>query len=97
MRGLYEMAIKTYGMQAQIDVAIEEMAELTKALLKTRRVGGGSIYNVAEEIADVEIMLEQLKLIFNCENELAVYRGAKLARLKDRLQGKLEACHEIKG
>ena len=30
-------AIRTYGEQPQVDVAIEEMSELTKALLKHRR------------------------------------------------------------
>ena len=30
-------AINTYGEQPQVDVAIEEMSELTKALLKYRR------------------------------------------------------------
>lgn len=86
MKALYEMAVKHYGMQSQIDVAIEEMSELIKALLKTRRVGGGSVSSVAEEIADVEIMIEQLKIIFDCENEVAYYRNIKLGRLEERIK-----------
>ena len=86
MKAICEMAVKHYGMQSQIDVAIEEMAELTKALLKTRRVGGGSVSSVAEEIADVQIMLEQLKIIFDCDNEVSVYRVKKLSRLKERIE-----------
>lgn len=34
-------AIKHYGAEHQVDRAIEEMAELTKALLKMRRPGKG--------------------------------------------------------
>ena len=34
---LLTRAIRTYGEPAQIDMAIEEMAELTKALCKIKR------------------------------------------------------------
>lgn len=58
----------TYGFSAQSDVAVEEMAELTKAIMKFRRsfymgdeiVSESLIENIAEEIADVQIMLWQL-------------------------------------
>ena len=50
---------------------LEEMAELSKALLKLRRVKKHEITeplflvkNVEEEIADVEIVLNQMKLLF---------------------------------
>ena len=33
-----EDAIKKYGVSIQIDMAIEEMSELTKAILKNRRI-----------------------------------------------------------
>jgi hypothetical protein len=36
---LYDWAWKHWGSDAQIDVLIEEMAELTQALLKSRRNG----------------------------------------------------------
>lgn len=58
--------INTYGTNNQMDIAIEEMSELTKALLKLRRYGTNSktIGDVKEEMADVHIMLQQLELIF---------------------------------
>lgn len=56
-------AIEIYGTESQVDKAIEEMSELTKALLKERRCGG-SRNNVCEEIADVFITLLQMMLIF---------------------------------
>jgi hypothetical protein len=40
---------------------IEEMAELTQALLKARRNGVTFTYCVAEELADVCICIEQVK------------------------------------
>lgn len=79
-------AITTYGANAQEDVAIEEMAELTKALIKNRR------YNtlltadeVREEMADVYIMLIQLILIYGFNEEVV---KQKIDRLKDRLEKK---------
>ena len=59
--------IETYGKEAQKDVAIEECAELTKAILKERRYGKTkeSRENIIGEIADVKNMIEQLLLIHN--------------------------------
>ena len=37
-RALLEHAIRLYGEPAQMDMAVEEMAELTKALCKVKRV-----------------------------------------------------------
>ena len=37
-RALLDRAITTYGAPAQMDMAVEEMAELTKAICKVKRV-----------------------------------------------------------
>ena len=60
---IYEAAVQTYGANAQILIAVEEMAELTKALLKFIRYGNrpAVLESINEERADVEIML---KIIF---------------------------------
>lgn len=68
-RALLDRAITAYGAPAQIDMAVEEMAELTKAICKVKRAQAGAemgaaVENVVEEIADVQIMLDQLRLIF---------------------------------
>lgn len=93
---LYRDAILTYGRDAQIDVAIEEMAELTKALIKNRREDGKSgnheawqqaYDNVAEEIVDVQIMLDQLKIIYEYNSNIEF---AKLNRLQNRLSFRKE-------
>ena len=56
---------KHYGNQNQCLKAVEEMAELQRAIVKTMIGDKGDLDNVIEEIADVEIMMEQLKSIFD--------------------------------
>lgn len=82
-------AVDTYGEDSQINMAVEEMSELIKALMKFRRndVDKKEIFqNIAEEIADVEIMLEQLKLIFNCFSLVETEKEFKINRLAKRLE-----------
>lgn len=86
---LLTRAIRVYGEPAQIDMAIEEMSELTKALCKVKRAHGGpettaAIGNVIEEIADVQIMLDQLRIIFG--SDAGAEEEAKLERLAGRLK-----------
>lgn len=64
LRHLSEIA-KHYGEEHQQQKAIEECAELILAICKNKdRVG--SVDDVVDEIADVEIMLNQLKILFGC-------------------------------
>lgn len=63
--------VDTYGAEAQVDMAVEEMSELTKALLKHRRKAAqgskdleAARENILEEVADVIIMLTQLIMIY---------------------------------
>lgn len=78
-----EMAIETYGNDKQTDMMIEEMSELTKALLKYRRnPHDDELTNIREELADVSIMLEQMCLIYGLFDD---WIEVKLNRLADRL------------
>ena len=61
---IYEQAIEKFGRDHQILKAVEELNELATALLHFRQ-GKVGVIDVVGEIADVEIMVEQLKLIFN--------------------------------
>ena len=82
-------AVETYGDNSQIDMAVEEMSELIKALMKSRRNDVDiqkKLHNIIEEIADVEIMLEQLKLIFNCFGLVEREKDYKINRLAERLE-----------
>ena len=79
-----QRALDTYGSSMQIGVMMEEMSELQKELCKNLR-GRGSIEHIAEEIADVEIMLEQMKMLFLCADDVRDVRRRKVERLKVRL------------
>lgn len=80
-------AVETYGKANQVDKAIEEMSELTKALLKERQKAG-SVNDIIEEIADVSIMLAQLLVIFEANTVFEDYVSFKIKRLKHKLQPK---------
>lgn len=80
---VYNRAIEEFGVVAQVDMLIEEMAELTQALLKWRR-GKDAMDNVHEEVADVEIMLAQIKTGLN-PNIIKNHKDYKIERLKNLL------------
>ena len=93
-RALLDRAITAYGAPAQMDMAVEEMAELTKALCKIKRAQAGcevtaAIGNVIEEMADVQIMLDQLRLIFARSTDEV--EEEKLRRLLGRLNSYAES------
>lgn len=70
----------------QLDIAIEEMSELTKEICKYKR-GFDNRENIIEEMADVFIMLRQLKLIFNVtDKELHNAEVAKIKRLREHVK-----------
>ena len=78
-------ALKKYGVDAQDDIAIEEMAELTKAIIKNRRYRNFvTLENLYEELADVSIMLEQIMMSLD-KDRVQVYINQKLERLNERL------------
>lgn len=82
---IYDQAISQYGINAQVDMLIEEMAELMMALLHDRR---GRKSNIPEEIADVQIMLEQIIQFFGIENAVKEQKDRKIMRLSERLNMK---------
>lgn len=80
-------ALRCYGGQAQITMVFEEMAELQNVLCKflRGRIDGDTLANIAEEIADVGIMLDQMAIEFNVEDAVAEQRAVKVRRLRSRL------------
>lgn len=80
-------ALETFGERAQMVMAIEEMSELTKELCKHRR-GRDNVEAIAEEIADVEIMLRQMAILFDCSFTVDKFRRYKLERLAERIKEK---------
>lgn len=82
---IYERALDHYGGEMQTMVCVEEMAELMKELSKHAR-GEDNVKAIAEEIADVEIMLEQMKLLHGCGYLVWSCRDEKLERLARRIE-----------
>jgi NTP pyrophosphatase (non-canonical NTP hydrolase) len=93
---ILQKAIDKYGADRQIDKCIEEMAELTQALLKHRQANYPDMglmsrsvanydilcQNMQSEIADVKITIKQIEMLFGSCLEEETY---KINRLKKRL------------
>ena len=91
MKQLLERVITANGMNKQLDVAIEELSELIQAICKLKRYGYTDeecYFNLAEEMADVEIVLAELKLMFDNEDNVKEWKDYKLDRLEKRLNEK---------
>lgn len=85
-------AVFRYGPDLQLQVAIEEMAELTKEICKYKR-GNNNRAQIAEEMADVYIMLCQMRIIFKNENDIETQIRQKILRLQERMEE--ESCTRI--
>ena len=91
MKSIYEQALELWGEDAQLRLAQEECAELIVAINhrqrsidhRPRHVPSDDF--IIEEIADVEIMIEQLKTIFGAE-KVAAAKKIKIERLIDRMK-----------
>lgn len=83
-------AVDTFGRDSQMMMMVEEMSELTKAISKFTRYGydnaGILLYSidVIEEIADVQIVLDQMKIIFDRQS-IEHVEQEKLKRLENRI------------
>ena len=88
MRDLLQKNIETFGANVIVTKAIEEMSELTKELCKAL-TGSDRTDRIAEELADVEITLEELHIIFGdqaFEYEVRKWKELKLERQKNRIE-----------
>ena len=81
---ILKSALSLYGSTAQTVVAIEELSELQKELCKSLRTGADRPH-IAEEIADVQIMLEQMMMLYECHEDVSIWRHKKVNRLYERL------------
>jgi len=88
---LYIKAHAKFGRTKQVLVAIEELAELQKELLKNINREKCNRDMVAEEIADVQIMLEQLSLMYGIEE---VEMAGRIEKKMERLRLIVECEHE---
>jgi NTP pyrophosphatase (non-canonical NTP hydrolase) len=87
---LYRDVLNEWGERERIDMLYEEIGELIQAVNKFKR-NKIKLSDLISEIADVEIMLEQLTVMFDPENGIFVdhvneEKSRKLTRLNDRLE-----------
>lgn len=82
---ILQRALKTWGETPQMLMVVEEMAELTKEILKNINRRKNNLAEIIEETADVEIMLEQLKANYNIAEKVAAYKAEKLKLIEQRL------------
>lgn len=82
---ILQRAIAKYGEEAQMKMALEEMSELQKEICKRWR-GKDNRDAIIEEVADLEIMLDQLKLMLDIQYHVQQARQDKLLRLQGRLE-----------
>ena len=83
-RAVLQQAIDTYGKDNQLWMVIEEISELAKEICKNKR-GQRNEEQIADEIADVTIMLEQAKMIFGNADQVEKQIQYKVNRLKFRI------------
>lgn len=81
---IFRTALMRWGSEAQIIKACEELAELSAALLKYANTDDeqrpSMLRHIREEMADAEIMLEQLALIFRGNYDVYLFKLWRLSR-----------------
>lgn len=82
-----------YGLNAQLNVATEELAELIQAIARFRRADENDMLEmairenlVAEEIADVEVMLAQIKYLMKIDEKVKEFAKYKIERQIKRMK-----------
>lgn len=84
-KSVIEKALEKWGSMSELVVTLEELSELQKEVTKQIR-NDGKIENLVEEMSDVYIVMEYLKMIFAVSDEdIKKEIGVKLNRLSDRL------------
>lgn len=81
---IFKELIDKYG-DKQVIVAIEELSELQKELCKYLR-GKGNVDNITEELADAQIMINQMQMLFEIDSYVLEQKiDEKVLRTKERL------------
>ena len=91
-------ALDKWGENKQTDILIEEMSELTQEIIKTRRAHCPyKSFPLIEEMVDVMICIEQLKLVLrkdfmgNFDQTLQNLADQKMRRLAKRIEDEHES------
>lgn len=84
---VWEDMIHKFGKQERVEKAIEEQRELIQELraltvddliaMETEKVN-----SLVDEIADVELMMDSIKVVFDCERAVDLRKLKKLEKVK---------------
>ena len=79
--------ISVFGAQNQKMQTIEELMELQKELIENVHRGTDNRAAIVEEVADVEVMMKQMRVIFGIdEKEIASVKANKMQRLNHTIE-----------
>lgn len=75
-----------YGLRCQMRQLIEEMAELTQVICKSERYDLDTVReHLVEEVADVEVVLEQVDYLLG-DSRINQVKAEKIERQKRRIE-----------
>ncbi len=84
-KDLFRQALEKWGLVSQVLMLVEETQELAHACLKLLRSQSKdsitALSNFAQEIADVEFMIAQMKFAYNNQATIDKFRKLKRMRL----------------
>ena len=90
---IYIQAITHFGVDKQLVKAIEELNECSQQLCRVL-LDQGDCRDLAEEVADATIMLEQVRVALDINEDVHKQMDYKLLRLQDRIL-KEQGAHEF--
>ncbi len=83
---LFEKAVELWGEDAQIGMLIEEIGEVLVALNKrSRNLNDCSEHELVEELTDLKIMIEQMKIILS-GYDWDLVKWMKIRQLREHLE-----------
>lgn len=83
---VYNRATRLWNRDGQVIKCVEELAELQKILCKSLLEPSFDNENLIEELADVSIMIEQMRLNFVCTTAVDDMIQVKVRRLDEKLK-----------
>ena len=89
---IYQQALDHWPLKHQIDKMVEEMSELATELMRLQD-GRTTLDKIITEIADVQILSEQLALAFGSE-KVEDEKRCKLVRLLQTIQNEKDRQSE---
>lgn len=90
---VYEKVIHAFGADKQKIKSLEEMGELIAAIARDL-LGEGERKNIIEETADVENMMEQMRIVYDASEEIEAEKGFKMERTIRKIQEREEVRRE---